>query len=76
MSEMIQTERDYSRSLQYVIENYIPELQRVDVPQSLRGKKKHIILMLISILSHAAPNLHETLAKVDFVAKIARTIKR
>ncbi|XP_076470612.1 puratrophin-1-like [Babylonia areolata] len=42
MSEMVQTERDYTRSLQYVIENYIPELQRVDVPQMLRGKRNVI----------------------------------
>ena len=42
MSEMVQTERDYTRSLQYVIENYIPELQRVDVPQMLRGKRNII----------------------------------
>ena len=38
MREMIQTERDYVLSLQYIIENYIPELQREDVPQALRGK--------------------------------------
>uniref|UniRef100_K1R8V1 Puratrophin-1 n=1 Tax=Magallana gigas TaxID=29159 RepID=K1R8V1_MAGGI len=38
MREMVQTERDYVLSLQYVIENYIPELQRPDVPQALRGK--------------------------------------
>ena len=42
MSEMVQTERDYTRSLQYIIENYIPELQRVDVPQLLRGKRNVI----------------------------------
>lgn len=38
MREMVQTERDYVLSLQYVIENYIPELRRPDVPQALRGK--------------------------------------
>ena len=38
MREMIQTERDYVLSLQYIIENYVPELQREDVPQALRGK--------------------------------------
>lgn len=42
MSEMVQTERDYVRSLQYVIENYIPEMQRVDVPQLMRGKRNVI----------------------------------
>ena len=38
MSEMIQTERDYVRSLQFIIDNYVPELLREDVPQALRGK--------------------------------------
>ena len=42
MSEMIQTERDYVRSLQFVIENYLPELLREDVPQALRGKRNVI----------------------------------
>lgn len=42
MSEMLQTERDYVRSLQFVIENYLPELLRDDVPQALRGKRNVI----------------------------------
>lgn len=42
MCEMVQTERDYVNSLQYIIENYIPELQREDVPQALRGKRNVI----------------------------------
>lgn len=36
---MIQTERDYVRSLDYIIENYIPELMREDIPQALRGQR-------------------------------------
>ncbi|KAK9731870.1 RhoGEF domain [Popillia japonica] len=39
MREMIQTERDYVKSLDYVIENYIPELLREDIPQTLRGQR-------------------------------------
>ncbi len=39
MSEMIQTERDYVKSLQFVIDNYLPEMLRDDVPQALRGKR-------------------------------------
>ena len=39
MREMIQTERDYVRSLQLVIDNYVPEIQRDDLPQTLRGKR-------------------------------------
>ncbi|KAJ8664757.1 hypothetical protein QAD02_006419 [Eretmocerus hayati] len=42
MREMIQTERDYVRSLEYIIENYIPELVREDIPQSLRGQRNVI----------------------------------
>ncbi|KAK9499403.1 hypothetical protein O3M35_002447 [Rhynocoris fuscipes] len=42
MKEMIQTERDYVRSLEYVIENYIPELVREDIPQALRGQRNVI----------------------------------
>ncbi|XP_059472007.1 puratrophin-1-like isoform X2 [Neocloeon triangulifer] len=39
MREMIQTERDYVRALEYVIEHYIPELLRDDIPQALRGQR-------------------------------------
>ncbi|XP_022916262.2 puratrophin-1-like isoform X2 [Onthophagus taurus] len=39
MREMIQTEQDYVKSLDYVIENYIPELLREDIPQALRGQR-------------------------------------
>ncbi|XP_074646791.1 pleckstrin homology domain-containing family G member 4B-like [Tubulanus polymorphus] len=42
MAEMIQTERDYVQSLNYIIENYIPEIMRDDVPQALRGKRNVI----------------------------------
>ncbi|XP_008488243.1 puratrophin-1 isoform X2 [Diaphorina citri] len=42
MREMIQTERDYVKSLEYVILNYIPELTREDIPQALRGQRNVI----------------------------------
>ncbi|XP_062544132.1 uncharacterized protein LOC134211360 [Armigeres subalbatus] len=42
MREMIGTERDYVRSLQYVIENYTQELLRDDIPQALRGQRNVI----------------------------------
>ncbi|XP_071039032.1 puratrophin-1 isoform X2 [Parasteatoda tepidariorum] len=42
MKELIQTERDYVNSLEYIIENYIPELTREDIPQALRGKRNVI----------------------------------
>ncbi|CAL4072951.1 unnamed protein product, partial [Meganyctiphanes norvegica] len=42
MRELIQTERDYVNSLEYIIENYIPELMREDIPQALRGQRNVI----------------------------------
>ncbi|XP_067119638.1 puratrophin-1-like isoform X1 [Centruroides vittatus] len=42
MREMIQTERDYVKSLEYIIENYVPELLREDIPQALRGQRNGI----------------------------------
>ena len=42
MQEMIQTESDYIRSLQLVIENYMPEMSKDSVPQPLRGKRNII----------------------------------
>ncbi|XP_013778236.2 uncharacterized protein LOC106462819 isoform X2 [Limulus polyphemus] len=42
MREMIHTERDYVKSLEYIIENYIPELLRDDIPQALRGQRSVI----------------------------------
>uniref|UniRef100_G3TX08 Pleckstrin homology and RhoGEF domain containing G4B n=1 Tax=Loxodonta africana TaxID=9785 RepID=G3TX08_LOXAF len=39
MAEMVSTEREYVRSLGYVIDNYFPEMERVDLPQDLRGKR-------------------------------------
>lgn len=37
--EMIQTERDYVKSLDYIIDHYLPELLRDDIPQALRGQR-------------------------------------
>nr|XP_054411277.1 pleckstrin homology domain-containing family G member 4B isoform X3 [Pongo abelii] len=42
MAEMIATEREYVRCLGYVIDNYFPEMKRMDLPQGLRGKH-HVI---------------------------------
>ncbi|CAH0547509.1 unnamed protein product [Brassicogethes aeneus] len=42
IKEMIETERDYVKSLDYVIVNYIPELQREDIPQALRGQRNTV----------------------------------
>ncbi|XP_066099069.1 pleckstrin homology domain-containing family G member 4B isoform X1 [Saccopteryx bilineata] len=42
MAEMISTEREYVRSLGYVVDNYFPEMERADLPQDLRGKRSII----------------------------------
>ncbi|XP_043921060.1 pleckstrin homology domain-containing family G member 4B isoform X2 [Protopterus annectens] len=42
MDEMITTEREYVRSLGYVIDSYFPEMERMDLPQDLRGKRNII----------------------------------
>ncbi|XP_062425754.1 pleckstrin homology domain-containing family G member 4B isoform X2 [Rhea pennata] len=42
MDEMIATEREYVRSLGYIINNYFPEMERIDLPQDLRGKRNTI----------------------------------
>uniref|UniRef100_A0A8C7X8F3 Pleckstrin homology and RhoGEF domain containing G4B n=1 Tax=Oryzias sinensis TaxID=183150 RepID=A0A8C7X8F3_9TELE len=42
MDEMISTEREYVRSLCYIIEHYFPEMERLDLPQDLRGKRSII----------------------------------
>ncbi|XP_053570446.1 pleckstrin homology domain-containing family G member 4B isoform X2 [Bombina bombina] len=42
MDEMITTEREYVRSLGYIIDNYFPEMERLDLPQDLRGKRNII----------------------------------
>ncbi|XP_067314951.1 quattro isoform X2 [Pseudorasbora parva] len=42
MEELLQTEREYVRALGYVVEHYIPQLERPDVPQDLRGQRGSI----------------------------------
>ncbi|XP_063573751.1 puratrophin-1 isoform X8 [Pongo abelii] len=42
LAEMVATEREYVRALEYTMENYFPELDRPDVPQGLRGQRAHL----------------------------------
>ncbi|XP_077084942.1 uncharacterized protein plekhg4 isoform X3 [Siphateles boraxobius] len=42
VDEMVTTEREYVRSLRYIIDNYFPEMERFDLPQDLRGKRSVI----------------------------------
>ncbi|XP_018408447.1 PREDICTED: puratrophin-1-like [Nanorana parkeri] len=39
IDEMVSTEREYVRSLWYITQNYFPEMDRLDLPQDLRGKR-------------------------------------
>lgn len=39
INELIQTELNYVASLHYVIQNYVPEMKREDLPQELRGQR-------------------------------------
>ncbi|XP_041040227.1 pleckstrin homology domain-containing family G member 4B isoform X1 [Carcharodon carcharias] len=39
MDEMISTEREYVKSLGYIIDHYFPEMERLELPQDLRGKR-------------------------------------
>ncbi|RXM94044.1 Pleckstrin homology domain-containing family G member 4B [Acipenser ruthenus] len=39
MEELLLTERDYVRSLGYIITHYFPEMERLDLPQDLRGQR-------------------------------------
>ena len=42
MDELVQTERNYVMSLKLVVEKYIPEMDRDDLPQTMRGKRSII----------------------------------
>jgi len=49
MQELINTEMDYIRSLEYIIDNYIPEMNCASLPQPLRGKKNIVFANLEKI---------------------------
>lgn len=50
MEEMVTTEREYVRSLRYIIIHYFPEMERYDLPQDLRGKRSVIFGNLEKLL--------------------------
>lgn len=57
---MIGTERDYVRSLHYIIENYTEELNREDIPQAMRGQRNVIFGNVEKICEfHQQHFLHE-----------------
>lgn len=50
VEEMVTTEREYVRSLRYIIHHYFPEMDRSDVPQGLRGKRSVVFGNLEKLL--------------------------
>ncbi|XP_040908378.1 puratrophin-1 isoform X2 [Toxotes jaculatrix] len=50
VEEMVTTEQEYVRSLRYIIHHYFPEMDRVDVPQDLRGKRSVVFGNLEKLL--------------------------
>ncbi|XP_076003059.1 rho guanine nucleotide exchange factor 40 isoform X2 [Genypterus blacodes] len=48
--EMVMTEREYVRSLAYIIDHYFPEMERADLPQDLRGKRSVVFGNLEKLL--------------------------
>ncbi|XP_029982278.1 puratrophin-1 [Sphaeramia orbicularis] len=50
VEEMVTTEREYVRSLSYIIRHYFPEMDRADVPQDLRGKRSVVFGNLEKLL--------------------------
>ena len=46
MQELVDTEVGYIRSLQYVVDNYVPEMNRLSLPEPLRGKKNVVFANL------------------------------
>uniref|UniRef100_A0A3Q2TVD9 Uncharacterized protein n=1 Tax=Fundulus heteroclitus TaxID=8078 RepID=A0A3Q2TVD9_FUNHE len=50
VEEMVTTEREYVRSLQYIIRHYFPEMEQADLPQDLRGKRSIIFGNLEKLL--------------------------
>ncbi|XP_051234060.1 puratrophin-1 isoform X1 [Dicentrarchus labrax] len=50
VEEMVTTEREYVRSLRYILHHYFPEMDRVDLPQDLRGKRSVVFGNLEKLL--------------------------
>lgn len=75
MREMITTERDYVRSLYYVIENYVRELvSRDDIPQPLRGQRNVIFGNIEKIFEFHQPHFLAELEHYEnFPLKVGAT---
>nr|XP_060637451.1 pleckstrin homology domain-containing family G member 4B isoform X3 [Anolis sagrei ordinatus] len=77
MDEMITTEREYVRSLGYIIDSYFPELERGDLPQDLRGKRNIIFGNLEKLYDfHCQYFLKELEHCVDFPLRVSHCFLR
>ncbi|XP_060637451.2 pleckstrin homology domain-containing family G member 4B isoform X3 [Anolis sagrei] len=77
MDEMIMTEREYVRSLGYIIDSYFPELERGDLPQDLRGKRNIIFGNLEKLYDfHCQYFLKELEHCVDFPLRVSHCFLR
>ncbi|KRZ78766.1 Puratrophin-1, partial [Trichinella papuae] len=78
--ELLQTEQNYVSSLQYVIENYLPELLRNDLPNQLRGQRLIIFGNIEKIydfhLNEFLPDLRSTLSQPANNSRIGLAIAK
>jgi len=61
MQELVNTEMDYIRSLEYVVDNYIPEMNCTTLPQPLRGKKNVVFANIEKIYEFHSETLQRLL---------------
>ncbi|XP_044308572.1 pleckstrin homology domain-containing family G member 4B isoform X2 [Varanus komodoensis] len=77
MDEMITTEREYVRSLGYIIDSYFPEMERDDLPQDLRGKRNIIFGNLEKLYNfHCHYFLKELEHCTDFPLRVSHCFLR
>ncbi|XP_077376550.1 uncharacterized protein plekhg4 isoform X2 [Festucalex cinctus] len=77
VEEMVTTEREYVRSLRYVMEHYVPEMERADLPQDLRGKRSVVFGNLEKLLDfHAHVFLKELEACWKHPLRVAQCFLR
>ncbi|KAJ8359200.1 hypothetical protein SKAU_G00157250 [Synaphobranchus kaupii] len=73
VEELLATEREYVRSLGYITAHYIPELERPDVPQGLRGQRGCIFGNLEKLHDF---HRHSFLRELEGCAKEPRRVGR
>ncbi|XP_034027424.1 uncharacterized protein LOC117511523 [Thalassophryne amazonica] len=77
LEELVSTEREYVRSLIYILTHYLPLLDRTDIPQDLRGKRGIIFGNLKKLYDfHSHSFLPELEACQTEPAEVARCFLR